>query len=63
MKNGTIFAKNVDFLEKNANVSKIKRVLVLEGIFSETTMCVHNDIKFHKLSQVSKVSKHNPNEY
>ena len=35
---GTIFAKkNGDFLQKNADISKIKIALVLKGIFSETT--------------------------
>ena len=33
---GTIFAKNVDFLQINANISKIKQALALKGIFSET---------------------------
>ena len=28
--------KNADFLQKNADISKIKRALVLTGIFSET---------------------------
>ena len=33
--------KNADFLQKNADISKIKRVLVLKGIFSETKfVCV-----------------------
>ena len=33
--------KNADFLQKNADISKIKKVLVIEGIFSETTdVCV-----------------------
>ena len=37
----TIFAKNPDFLQKIADMSKIKGLLVLKGIFSETTyMCV-----------------------
>ena len=31
--------KNTDFLQKNADISKIKGLLVLKGIFSETT-CV-----------------------
>ena len=30
------FTKNADFLQNNANISKIKRVLVLKGIFFET---------------------------
>ena len=29
--------KNADFLQKYANISKIKGALVLKGIFSETT--------------------------
>ena len=34
---GTILTKkNTDFLQKNADISKIKRALVLKGIFSET---------------------------
>ena len=33
---GTIFAKNADFLQKNVDISKIKRVFVPKGIFSET---------------------------
>ena len=33
--------KNSDFLQKNADISKIKGVWVLKGIFSETTyVCV-----------------------
>ena len=48
---GTIFAKNANFLQKNADISKIKGVLVLKTIFSETT-CVctsgfwHNSNEF-----------------
>ena len=34
---GTIFAKCVDFLQKNAAISKVKGVLVLKDIFSEKT--------------------------
>ena len=34
---GTSFAKkNPEFLEKNADITKIKEILVLKGIFSET---------------------------
>ena len=29
--------KNADFLQKNAEISKIKGFLVLKGIYSETT--------------------------
>ena len=29
--------KNVDYLQKNADISKIKKFLVLKGIFSKTT--------------------------
>ena len=32
---GSIFGKKAVFLQKHAGVSKIKRVLVLKGIFSE----------------------------
>ena len=33
--------KNAEFLQKNADISKVKRALVLKGIFSETTyVCV-----------------------
>ena len=31
------FPKNTDFLEKNADISRIKKALALKGIFSETT--------------------------
>ena len=35
------FPKNAEFLQKNADISKVKRALVLKGIFSETTyVCV-----------------------
>ena len=35
------FQKNVDFLQKNADINKIKKALVLKDIFSETTyVCV-----------------------
>ena len=35
---GNIFVKNAKYLQKkNANISKIKVVLVLKGIFSGTT--------------------------
>ena len=38
---GTILAKKHCSFEKNADISKIKRALVLKGIFSETTyVCV-----------------------
>ena len=38
---GTIFAKKHLFFVKNTDVSKIKRILVLKGIFSETAyVCV-----------------------
>ena len=33
----TIIAKNADFLQENADISKIKGALVLKVIFSETT--------------------------
>ena len=37
----TIFARNADFLQKNANISKIKKVPVLKSVFSDSTyMCV-----------------------
>ena len=33
--------KNAAFLQRNADISKIKRALVLKGIFSKTTyMCI-----------------------
>ena len=32
---GIIMPKNADFLKKNAAISKIKRALVVKGIFSE----------------------------
>ena len=33
--------ENADFLQKNANISKIKRDLLLKGIYPETTyVCV-----------------------
>ena len=34
---GQINCKTADFLQKNADISKIKMALVLQGIFSETT--------------------------
>ena len=41
MSRGTILAKKQWFFAKNADISKIKEVLVLKGIFSKTTyMCV-----------------------
>ena len=50
--------KNADFLQKNANISNIKRALVLKGIFSKTTyICLvtckilsfcHNSNEFQK---------------
>ena len=37
----TIFAKNTKFLQKNADISKIKGALTLKDLFSETTyVCV-----------------------
>ena len=37
--------KKAEFLQKNADISKVKRVLVLKGIFSETPyVCV---ISYH----------------
>ena len=36
MSKDPIFPKNGIFLQKSADISKIKRVLVLKGIFSET---------------------------
>ena len=32
-----ILAKNADFLQKIADISKIKKALVLKGVFSETS--------------------------
>ena len=41
LSNGTIFVKNAALLQKNADIGKIKGVLVLKGIFSEPTyVCV-----------------------
>ena len=38
---GTILAKNTDFLQRNADISKINEVLILKDIFYETTyVCV-----------------------
>ena len=37
MSKGAILAKKRYFLQKNADISKIKGALVLKGIFSETT--------------------------
>ena len=38
---GIILVKNSDFLQKNADINKFKRVLVPKGTFSETTyFCV-----------------------
>ena len=34
---GTVFGKNAAFFAKNADYSKIKRVLVVYGVFSETS--------------------------
>ena len=34
---GPFCQKIADFLHKNADISKIKRALVLKGMFSETT--------------------------
>ena len=37
----SILQKNADFLQKNANIRKIKRDLILKGIFSKTKhVCV-----------------------
>ena len=35
MSKGTVFAKNAVFLQKNADASKMKKALVLKGIFSK----------------------------
>ena len=36
-----LLSKIADFLQRNADISKIKRALVLKGIFSKTTyMCI-----------------------
>ena len=41
LSNGNVFAKNCYFLQINADISKIKRALVLKGILSETKyVCV-----------------------
>ena len=36
LRRGTKVVKNVNLLQKNGNISKIKKVLSLNGIFSET---------------------------
>ena len=41
MSKGTIFEKKKTILQKNADLSKIKQVLVLKGIFSETKYIVY----------------------
>ena len=46
---GTIFAKNDDFLQKSADISKIKMVLVLKGM--KLNLGVYLRIKF----QVSSI--------
>ena len=33
---GVILAKKAGFLQKNADISKIKKILILNAIFSET---------------------------
>ena len=43
--------RNVDFLQTNADISKIKGVLVLKGIFSETEDLLYLCVKF----QVSSI--------
>ena len=45
---GTIFAKNMLIFCKNADIRKIEEVLILKGIFSETTyLCTYiPDFKF-----------------
>ena len=46
--------KIADFLQKNAQISKMKRALVLQGIFSETTyVCVYLRTKFEVSNQFS----------
>ena len=43
MRKGTIFIKkNADYLQKNADISKIKRTLVLKGMFSSVFTYVPN---------------------
>ena len=40
--------KNADFVQKIADISKIKKTLVLKGIFSETMyVCTHTHIQSH----------------
>ena len=53
MSKGTIFAKNTDFLQMNAD-SKIKRALVPKDIFSETAYVLRT--KF----QVSSIIQNEP---
>ena len=43
---GTIFYKNAYFFVKNADISNIKEVLVLQGIFFETTYVLVLTTKF-----------------
>ena len=45
------YCQKADFLEKNADISKIKRTLVLKVIFSRTT-CVYLRIKFQVSSLI-----------
>ena len=47
MRKGTIFTKkNADYLQKNADISKIKRTLVLKGMFCESVLTYVPNFKF-----------------
>ena len=52
----SIMPKNADFLQKKADISKIQRVLVLKGMFSETIFV------WVVTYQISS-SQHNSNEF
>ena len=55
MSKGTIFAeKMADFLQKNANISKIKNVLVLKAIILKLHLCVYLRTKFQVFNIVLK---------
>ena len=47
MRKGTIFTKkNADYLQKNADISKIKRTLVLKDLFCESVFTYVPNFKF-----------------
>ena len=47
---GPIFAKKRWFLEKNANISKIKKALILKAYFLKLHLCVNLRTKFEDFS-------------